>query len=765
MSESYFEERKHRIVSDLASFADPGGVRVDEGIRRFQATWTMRSEPRDAVFRISPDRGITVTIDRQHQPYEAFLAGPGMADLRYVAQMTKRAGSAGIFIPTRARRSDQDNVTSLPATDLLTQILEGDHSEVTPVIMVTGEAGSGKTRVLQELVRRQAERYLDGQTGKLMLYVNAQGRALARLNEALATELQDLKVNLTYHSIATLTRVGILVPVIDGFDELLGVTGYDDAFNSLATFLEQLDGEGILIASARSAYYEEEFLSRAGQTSAKGTQAWSYVSIKIQPWADGDRKRFLAELAERESIPKSERDILNERVQHVFRNREELASKPLFVAKTVDLLRERPDFQVGDDLLSTLTKRFLEREQQEKLLDKNQQPLVSEQHLALLMSELAEEMWNQETRELDRDSVREIAEYVLRNGDLPESACQIVIQRMPTLAFLALGKKEGSVAFEHEVFFFNFLAHKIVSQCIQGTDMRVMLSRSTLPDFVADRVSYDLGRQDRMASLDDFRQILQRLTEAGKTEWRRMTQVRENSGTIILALLQGYAARNPTCPQISDCDVSTVIFPGGGLAGVTFRNCKFEDVVVRRTNLGTTRFLACQAIDVVLVEPRVSVNSTRLELQGLRIPDDILGIRELSDERDQTTYDPKEIIRILGECGANVGSRDVGTERNVSDAMLDLLQRMIRAYLRANPICDADPRLTNLFKDPQWPTLQEHLIEHGLVKAEVRHASGPSKKFLRRQFSTDQIMLGQSKSSRVDPRIGRFWDSLETIAS
>ena len=765
MREDYFEDRKDHIVSDLASFADPGGVNVDGGTRSFQATWTMRNEPMDAKFRISPDRGITVTVDGRQQPYEAFLAGQSMADLRQVAQMTKQAGRTEIFVPTRATRKDEDTSISEPATDLLTCILEGNHPEMTPVIMVTGEAGAGKTRVLQELVHRQAEQYLLGQTEKLLLYVNAQGRALARLNEALATELQDLKVNLTYHSVATLTRVGILVPVIDGFDELLGAAGYDDAFNSLAAFLEQLEGEGILIASARSAYYEEEFLSRAGKTSAKGTQAWSYVSVKIEPWERQDRNQFLEELAERESIPQSERTALADRVQEVFSDREELASKPLFVAKTVDLLREARDFKIGDDLLHTLTQRFLEREQKEKLLDKSQEPLVSERHLRLLLSELAEEMWNQETRELDRGSVREIAEYVLHDGDLPESTCQVVIQRMPTLAFLAVGKKEGSVSFEHEVFFFDFLAQKIVNQYAQGTDMRVMLSRSTLPEFVAERVAFELDRQGQLSPLKDLHKILGRLVESGQTEWRRTTQVRENAGSIIMALLRKYSATNRTNPEITNCVISNVVFPGGELSGVTLRNCKFENVTVRRTNLRSAKFITCEAIDLVLVEPSVSVNSTRMELQGLRIPDDILGIRELGDQGQQTIYDPKEIVRILGDCGANVGPQDEKNERNVPSTMLDLLQRLTRAYSRANPICDGDPHLKSLFNDPEWSILQEHLIEHGLVRLERRHASGPSKKFLRRQFSTDDIMLGQRRNSRVDPRIARFWDSLEASGS
>ena len=280
MNEDFYELLKRRIESDLASFADPGGLGLDRNGRSFDAIWEVRGETREARLTASQDRGITVTVEGRTEPYSVFLAGPRMADLRHLAQMIRRGGSGDIFVPSKAQLAETGE-PPFTATSLLTELLERREADVTQVIMVTGEAGAGKTRVLQEVVKRQADRYLNGSTDKLLLYVNAQGRALARLNEALATELQDLRANLTYHSVATLARVGLLVPVIDGFDELLGVSGYDDAFNSLSTFLEQLDGEGRLIASARSVYYEEEFLSRADRASTTGGQAWSHVPVRI----------------------------------------------------------------------------------------------------------------------------------------------------------------------------------------------------------------------------------------------------------------------------------------------------------------------------------------------------------------------------------------------------------------------------------------------------------------------------------------------------
>ena len=216
MLDEYLEFLKGRIESDLASFADPGGVSMERNGRRFDAIWEVRGEPKEAMFKVSQDRGITVTANGQTEPYRTFLAGTRMADLRHMAQMIRHVGTQDVFVPTRAQLTDSE-ASLRPATDLLSDLLEHHETEVTQVVIVTGEAGAGKTRVLQELVQRQAAAYLKGLTGKLLLYVNAQGRALARLNEALATELQDLKVNLTYHSVTALARVGLLVPVIDGF--------------------------------------------------------------------------------------------------------------------------------------------------------------------------------------------------------------------------------------------------------------------------------------------------------------------------------------------------------------------------------------------------------------------------------------------------------------------------------------------------------------------------------------------------------------------
>ena len=534
-----------------------------------------------------------------------------MGDLRRIAQMIGQTVTREIFVPTRAQRADVEDAVPTSATTLLGGLLDDEEADSTQIIMITGEAGAGKTKVLRELVTRQAERYLRGETERLLLYVNAQGRALARLNEALATELQDLRVNLTYHSVATLARVSLLVPVIDGFDELLGISGYDDAFNSLGAFLNQLTGQGRLVTSARSVYYEEEFLSRAGDVSTGGGQAWSHIPVKLLPWQTGDQTNYLDELAEREALPAEEKERLTKRVREVFKGSGELGAKPLFFARTVDLLLEDSEFAGGDDLLDTLSGRLLEREQKEKLLDRQHRPLLGENHLELLLQELAEEMWNQETHELDYASVREIAEFVLEDRDVSESSGRLLSNACLRSHSLRLARSTKAAVRTRGLFLPLSRARSREPVCRRQGDARD-LSRSPLPEFVTERLAFELRKGGQLSSLLDMQKIFDRLSQASKTRWRRTTQVRENAGLIVLALLREFSANNGGADQvIRDRTVDTVIFPGSHLRNVTLRNCTFVNMEIRRTDLVATTFDDCVAHRALKSRPDRPVWSSR----------------------------------------------------------------------------------------------------------------------------------------------------------
>ena len=777
--DEFREYWKSRIEQDLASFADPGTtVDVSGTGRTLQGNWIMRGRDREALFFTSRDQGVSVQVPRsmgsvhrgERLAYRSFMAGPDMGDLHQVAQMILQTVKRTLFVPTRAECSEIEDGIPRPAIDVLTNLLDRADESSTRVIMITGGAGAGKTRVLKELVRRHAHSYLHGRSLRLLFYVDAQGRSLARLNEALATELQDLRVRLTYHSVAVLAQLGILVPVIDGFDELLGVSGYDDAFSSLSGFLERLEGEGQLLVSARSVYYEEEFLARTGSLSVSGEQAWSHIPVRVREWEEGDQKTYLDMWVNQKELADDEATLLQERVKEAFSDdNRDLASKPLFFTRVVQFLERDPSFSSGEDLLGALVKEHLTRERKEKLLDRHSSPLLTERQIDRLMRELAQEMWNQETRELDSRSVREVAEYVVETEELDvlsETAKQVIVERMPTLALLATSDTTATrsgISFEHELFFFYFLARSMVSEFkAENRDVRLTLSRSAMPEDIADRVALELCTSNGPLTRDRLQQLLDRLSRSGTTEWRRTTQVRENAGLLAMALIREYAGSGKNPQPVDGCTIRSVVFPGSHLRNVKLKRCSLVDMSIRRTDLAATRFEECEARDTLLFAPLVATDSTRLQLRGLAVAQ-VFGIRLQGDDSVETNYDPSFVAATLTKCGAPVEIGHTKTSEKIVPEYVQLLERLIRAYHRANPVCTEDDTLHRIFRDPRWNTLERLLLTHEILKKERRSTGGRPKEFLRRQFLPEQIMSGMIDGGDSDTRIRSFWKALETI--
>ena len=752
------------IEEDLTAFADPNtSVQILEFDRTIFAEWWMRGEKQEAEFSVSPMHGITVKHGRTQGSYADFLAGPRMGNLKNVAKMirvTSNHGPDTIFVPTRAHRSDVSDAPSLPATDCISQLLSEDTVDSTRVVIVTGEAGSGKTHVLQELVRQKAREYLAGKSASLLLYVNAQGRALARLNEALATELQDLRVSVTYHAVPALVRVGALIPVIDGFDELLGVSGYDDAFSSLTEFLDKLDGEGCVIASARSVYYEAEFLDRARQASVSGRQGWSNVPVKIEAWTHTDRETLLVQKFGNNGLTSAFRS----KVDETFAGQEALASKPLFFCKAVDLLHEGADLSRKDnDLLGALASSFLLREQRNKLLDRQGRPLVSDLQLKRLLGELAQEMWTTETRELDQSNVRTVAEVVLSEvDDLSERNRQVVLERMPTLAFLARGTARGRVSFEHEVFFSLFLVGSVLEGGLPGkTNLRALLSHSRISDLVATRFAHEVNRLHSLAGHGRLQEIVDRLNEVAIRDYREVTRI--NAGVVLVALLREISDQSDTSGTQVTVRIESSIIVGSDLRGLVFEQCVLNDVEMRGADLSDTKFVDCAAQNLRLFLPKISTDGTRLEIRGLANPEHIQGVVHLTENAQLRLYDPEEIGKLCETCGAAVsGGQQRG--RVVDSDLSDMLERIMRAYSRSNLLCEDDDRRRRLFSDPNWFILRDLLVAHDIVKAENRRTGGARKKFYRIRVLPEQVMLGTSKMSQVDQRIQRLWEALEAVS-
>jgi len=757
--QQFFDYWIKRLEQDLTPFIDPGTT-LDMIVknRSVVASWVRRGRKRTVEFMISREDGVDAIIEGKAVPYRSFLASPDMADLLALAKMTLQAQKDRVFVETKARRIDNPG-SAEPALGVLQKTLEDESDEeATVVAMVTGEAGTGKTSVLKQLVKIQSDRYTRGQTQCLYLYVNAQGRALARFNEALATELDELRATLTFHEVAPLVRSGLLIPIVDGFDELLGVGGYDDAFSSLSTFIEELNGSGHLIASARSAYYEQEFVARANKSSSLGAHVWRQVPIEILDWGKSEFDDYIEARCDAEGLGPIKSKYFRANVFELFKgDNEALRSKPFFVSRAVDLELKGQKILKNGDLLEQLVDNYVERERKEKLLDRQEAPMLTNEQIRGLLIELAEEMWNQETRELDQRSVREVAEYFLQTHGLPENTRRIVTERVTAFAFLMVGELKTSIAFEHEVFFAYFLAHRIARSMATNGPLAKLLGRSILPLDAARIAARILNQSGQLNRLQD---VLVLLRKVALTASVRQSQTQENAGVLMATALVAVCVRDGF---VEGVEFGDVVIPGLDLSALRIRKSRLINVVFRRVNFSTARFEGCNAEGVSLIEVTIDPAHTRLELQGLDVDQQVIGLQVVNRAGTQTTYDPAQIrvyLQQIGVPGIDLGSKS--EIRAVPKPVVDLMERFARTYLRSNPVCTADDGLRKIFGDQEWPDIQDLLVKADVVTTEYRATKGHNPKlFLRRQVLPEEILTGLNRNASVPASVEKFWKSLE----
>jgi hypothetical protein len=759
--QQFFDYWAKRLERDIAPFIDPGTeLKIARRQRSLVASWTRRTRSRTVEFLISHEAGVSALIDGQPIPYRAFLASGEMADLLALAKMTLQAQKEALFVETKAKRKDSNRSPEPALKVLRNTISEETDAEATVVVMVTGEAGTGKTSVLKQLVRNQSDSYTRGQTQCLYLYINAQGRALARFHEALATELDELRATLTYHEVPPLVRAGLVIPVVDGFDELLGVGGYDDALSSLSAFIEELDGSGQLIASARSTYYEQEFVARANKSSSLGAHVWRQVPVEILEWGRDEFNEYIdLKCAERGLGAIGAKQIRSEMSELFSGQNEPLRSKPFFVSRTVEMRLQGQRIAREGDLLEQLVENYIERERKEKLLDRQERPMLTNGQIRDLLIELAEEMWNQETRELDQRSVREVTDYLLQSFGLPENSRRIVTERVTAFAFLMTGEATSTIAFEHEVFFAYFLAYRISRSLSSNGAPAVLLGRSILP-LDAARIAARI--LEKSGELTQLQQVVSNLRRAALGASIRASQTQENAGVLTATSLM-QACRAKEMGFVENLELGDIVIPGLDLSDLRLRNSRLTNVEFRRARLIGTKIENCKAEAVTMIDVTIDPDTTRLELDGLDVDRQVIGLQIQTRSGLELTYDPGQIRLYLRKTGVpGIQVHEPSEVRKVPQSIVTLLERFARLYLRANPVCTTDDTVHQIFGNPEWDKVQERLISAGVVTKEFRFGKGRKQKlFLRRQVLPEEIVAGRNLRTPVPPTVKRFWQELE----
>jgi hypothetical protein len=682
-----------------------------------------------------------------------------MGDLKRLSAAIVRIGyGVKDFVETYAeyRHGEDDTLTVHKATELIRDLITKELPwGATRVVFVKGPAGCGKTYVLRKMAEDQALEYEYGKTDKLFLYVDAQGKALARFDEAIAKELQDLRAPFTYHALAPLSRRGCLVVIVDGFDELLGSGGYDEAFASLSSFLGQLGGEGSLVASARSTFYDYTGFRRTAQRfAADKTLNYVVEPLDICLWGQKEVTEYFTNLALRHPgkfVKPSA--VYEELIGRVGGRNQHLLKKPFYVAKIAELYAEGMRVGNEEQLLQEVVERFIDREV-DKFKDVQGKPLLTREGHTRFLTSLAEEMWWQETRQVDIPTVQTLAELLAEQLELSPGQVHAIVERVPSNAFLA-SVGNGSRAllrFEHEVFYSYFLARRLHGVLDSGgPELREFLSRSTLPDTVIQEAlgSYLWNPGDVARYIHHLGHALsQSALEAGG---------RENSGRIVAALI----TERKDLPEIlrfRHCVFKQCEILNSHLVSPQFENCFFEEVDLRGSSWNRPIFAGTMFRNLI-IDP----SSTRLNGAKFRLNEDFFGLMVWTHSGRESVYDPDAIVKFLHSIGATVEGYELAAPKEYSQTIkkrIQLLDRFLRFAERTYYVSRKEPNLGKVFGEHQWPTVSDLLYRHGIVEDITIPKSGPREDLMKLCFPPDLVRKGESESADAPKEIAAFWREL-----
>ena len=188
--------------------------------------------------------------------------------------------------------SDADQYCA-DAAEAALSVLNRRPAGTTSVLYLTSDAGEGKTTLINHLARRQAQEYKDRKTDWLLVPVSLGGRTFMRFDDVIVGALMNrFRFNLLfYDAFVELVRLGVVIPALDGFEEMFVEGTAGDAMSALGNLMQAMRSSGSVMIAARKAYFEYKNLRTQSRLfDSLGGQAVTFSRLSLNRW---DKTRFL----------------------------------------------------------------------------------------------------------------------------------------------------------------------------------------------------------------------------------------------------------------------------------------------------------------------------------------------------------------------------------------------------------------------------------------------------------------------------------------
>lgn len=666
--------------------------------------------------------------------------------MRAIDRNMKQRPVRYIDSPARITRQDPDLFPEVARE------LQGRLSESTPgetgLFELMAPAGQGKTILLEHLANQFARGYQPVQhPGPLLLNVDLLGRYVGTLDDAIAGSLNNTYSfpSLSQRDVVYCIRQGWLVLALDGFDELAARIGMRDAFSRLSELLEQLDGRGTVVISARETFFDLYQVSTAVRNWVQPRKgAYSTCVVRLEPWTHQHGRDVFQQLGSKD--PDSDlRDLLS-----LFGSEPALALHPFFLPKLAALWRAGERFadlaaqRSHERRTRYVIDTFITREVSEKWIDRDRRPVLSASGHTALLGVIAEEMWRANAFRLDGEELRLAGEGALTELKiaLDSEAGQQILARLPTHA--ALAGRPPYYSFLHDRFFNYYLGQRIALLLLRGdvTTLRMILAAG---EIVPDAVTWTAdGARASEADYVAAIEVLNRLC-ADKADHL----ILQNSATLCAGILAGASFKEGDAPALRGMVFTGTALTARSFAGVRFRDCRFLQCDLSGSRLAKCEFDGCSFAETQIATDTAFGASmfTGCSFSTLRDVD-----------AEITHFEPAAIeADIVGHGGlfALKAVRTPGRQPlSVGDEALRCVERFVKASERSTDI--ALDNIEHKCGSEMTTAIAKIGIATGVFKEVTKNTKGPKKHFVRFAVDRSRLLGGQHEPAGIS-QIEEFW--------
>lgn len=460
------------------------------------------------------------------------------------------------------------------------------------VLYLTSDAGEGKTTLIHHIAREQANRFKAKASDWLLVPVSLGGRTFMRFDDVIVGALVNkLRFQFLYYdAFVELVKLGIVVPALDGFEEMFVEGTAGDAVSALGNLMKTLDSSGSVMIAARKAYFEYKNLeTQARLFDSLDGESVSFGRMSLNRW---DECQFM-EYAEKRGV-KNAQEIYNDFEQRLSRDHP-LLTRAVLVRRLLDVAA---DTKGREELISHIQENpqvffrqfvgsIIAREANEKWIDKVGDPagpLISEDEHYELLSSIAQEMWGNKSESLRAEVLELIAELFADSKKKDKVVTNQIVERIKQHA-LIVGLANNQFTFDHQEFFHFFLGEALGRLICNGNKPAIKhaFKQGVLPSLAVETAA----RYVRQHELHP-KTVVQIVNEICQTE-PRASYIKENLSGMIMRFIDYAGGENVV--------VTNGFFSSDSLAHHRISNVQFKECYFQRTSLTEASISNCQFIE------------------------------------------------------------------------------------------------------------------------------------------------------------------------